>query len=117
MKLCLGPGEITHDDLTIDPDDLMLKHAKVAKLESRRDAHLLKYMFKKKGCIELLDIKNVNTRARAAPIFKTIIPKCEKYKNSVFYKGAIRWNSLPVKTRNLDSYDSFKSLQKKKMML
>ena len=74
-------------------------------------------MFKKKTCIHLLDIKQVNTRARAAPLFKTIIPKCEKYKNSVFYKGAINWNSLPVSIRNMDTYDSFKNLQKKKMML
>ena len=74
-------------------------------------------MFKKKTCIELLDVKQIRTRARDAPLFRTIIPKCEKYKNSVFYKGAIRWNSLPVNIRNIDTYDSFKTLQKKNMML
>ena len=95
---------------------MLLRNAKVAKLFDRREAHLLNYMFKKKDCIELLDIKNVNTRARAAPLFKTIIPKCEKYKHSVFYNGAVKWNSLPVKIRNIGSYNSFKSLQKKNML-
>ena len=56
-------------------------------------------MYKKKDCPELLDIKKVNTRAGAAPLFKTIIPKYEKYKNSfLYYNGAVKWNSLPVKT-------------------
>ena len=50
----------------------------------------------------------------AAPLFKTIIPKCKKYKHSVLYNGAVKWNSLPVKIRNIAFYNSFKSLQKKK---
>ena len=77
--------------------------------------HILNYMYKKKDNVELLDINRVNTRAHAAPIFKTIGPK--KYRNSVLYKGAIRWNSLPVTIRNIDSYDYFKSLQKRSMLL
>ena len=63
-------------------------------------------MYKKKDCIELLHIKKVNTRARAAPLFKTIIPKCKKYKNSVLYNGAVRWNSLPVNIRDISYYES-----------
>ena len=78
LKICLRAG----DDI---PDEILLRSTNVAKLDKRRDAHLLNYMYKKKTCIELLDIKEVNTRARAAPLFKTIIPKCEKYKNSVFH--------------------------------
>ena len=110
VKLCLRPGwEI--------PENVLLTSAKVAKLDNRRKAHLLNFMFKKKTCKDLLDIKQVNTRARAAPLFKTFIPKCEKYKNSVFYKGAINWNLLPVNIRNIDTYDSFKNLQKQNMML
>ena len=70
-------------------------------------------MYKKRSCVELLDIKTVNTRARAAPLFKTVIPKCQKYKNSVLYNGAIKWNSLPVNIRNTETYDSFKLVQKK----
>ena len=99
------------------PENILLNSAGVAKLCQRRNAHLLNYMYKKKECIEMLDIKNVNTRARKAPIFKTIIPSCEKYKNSVLYKGAIKWNSLPAEVRNTDTYDSFKNLQKRNMLL
>ena len=80
LKICLRAG----NDIS---DEILLRSSKVAKLDKRRDAHLLNYMYKKKSCVELLDIKKVNTRARAAPLFKTIIPKCEKYKNSVFYIG------------------------------
>ena len=109
IKICLKLGQNI-------PEEMLLRDAKVAKLNDRREAHLLNYMYKKKDCIELLDIKKVNTRARAAPLFKTIIPKCEKYKHSVFYYGAIKWNSLPVKTRNIGTYNSFKSLQKKNML-
>ena len=95
---------------------MLLRDAKVAKLNDRCEAHLLSYMYTKTDCIELLDIKKVNTRARAAPLFKTMIPKCEKYKNSVLYNGAVKWNSLPIKTRNIGSYNSFDTLQKKKML-
>ena len=95
-------------------EDMLLRSAKVAKLDKRREAHLLNYMHKKKDCHELLDIKNINTRDRAAPLFETIIPKCEKYRNSVLYNGAVKWNALPVKIRNKGSYNSFKTLPKKK---
>ena len=64
---------------------------------------------------ELLDIKDVNTRSRAVPLFKTVIPNCEKYKNSALYHGAILWSLLHVNIRNIDSFDSFKAHQKKAM--
>ena len=85
---------------------MLLHSTKEAKLDKRRAAHLLNYMYKKKDCIYLLHIKKVNTRACAAPLFKTIIPKCKKYKNSVLYNGATRWNSLPVNIRNISYYES-----------
>ena len=71
----------------------------------------MRFMYKK-NCTESLDIKDINTRARDAQIFKSIILKCEKYKNSVFYNGAVNWNTLPVKVTNIESYDSFKHVQK-----
>ena len=37
--------------------------------------------------------------------------------DSVLYKGAIGWNSLPVNISNIDSYDSFRNLQKRNMIL
>ena len=48
-------------------------------------------------------------------LFKTVIPSCEKYKNSALYHGAILWNLLSVNIRNIDSFDSFKAHQKKAM--
>ena len=50
------------------PDNILSNSDSVAKLSKRRVTHLLNYMFKKKHCINLLDIKNVNTRARADPL-------------------------------------------------
>ena len=105
LKICLKAGA----DITLN---ILLSSTNTAKLVKRRNAHLLNFMYKKKQCIELLDIKNVHTRARDAVLFKTIIPRCEKYKHSVFffYKGATTWNSLPVTIRNIDTYDLFKEL-------
>ena len=108
LKMCL---HITGDV----PDNILLTSADVAYLGRRREAHILNYMYKNKEKEELLDIKNVNTRSRVAPLFKTVIPSCEKYKNSALYHGAILWNMLPVNIRNIDSFDSFKAHQKKAM--
>ena len=77
LKLCL---HITGDV----PENILLTSADVAHLGRRREAHILNYMYKNKEKEELLDIKNVNTRCRVAPLFKTVIPSCEKYKNSAF---------------------------------
>ena len=72
-------------------------------------------MYKNKEKEELLDINNVNTRSRGAPLFKTVIPSCEKYKNSALDHSAILWNLLPVNIRNINSFDSFNAHQKKTM--
>ena len=77
--------------------------------------NIFNYMYKNKEKEELLDIENVNTRSRGAPLFQTVIPNCEKYKNSALYHGAILWNVLPVNIRNIDSFDSFKAHQNKTM--
>ena len=97
------------------PENVLLKSATIAPLEKRRYAHLMRFMYKK-NCTESLDIKDINTRARDAQIFKSIILKCEKYKNSVFYNGAVNWNTLPVKVTNIETYDSFKHVQKRNML-
>ena len=47
-------------------------------------------------------MKDVNTRARVAPIFKTIIPKGEKYRTSVFSKGSVLWNSVYILLRYIN---------------
>ena len=55
------------------PENVLLTSADVAYLGRRREAHILNYMYKNKEKEELLDIKDVNTRSRAAPLFKTVI--------------------------------------------
>ena len=97
------------------PENVLLTSADVAYLGRRREAHILIYMYKNKEKKELLDIQNVNTRSKSAPLFNTVIPSCEKYKNSALYHGAILWNLLPVNIRNIDSFDSFKAHQRKAM--
>ena len=37
-------------------------------------------------------------------------------KEMFFYRGALVWNALPVIERNIDTYDKFKGVQKKKMI-
>ena len=51
------------------PLNILLSSANVAKLDKRRDVHLLNCMYKELDCMDLLDIKNINTRARDAPLF------------------------------------------------
>ena len=67
LRICLKAG----DDM---PENIPLRSTSTALLEKRRFAHLMTFMYKKKTNNDLLDIKMVNTRARAAPLFKTIIP-------------------------------------------
>ena len=56
---------------------------------------------------------DIATRARDAPLFRTMIPKCEAYKRSVSYNGAIEWNGLSVDLRNVDLLLPFKFHQKR----
>ena len=47
----------------------------------------MNFMYENRVKEELLNIENVNTRARAAPLFKTALASCEKYKNTALYHG------------------------------
>ena len=44
---------------------------------------------------------------------KLIKPSCEKYKNNVFYNGAITWNNLPANARNIQTYEKIQISAKK----
>ena len=41
------------------------------------------------------------------PVFDTKKPNNEKYKSNVFYNGAVKWNSLSVNVRNIQTYEKF----------
>ena len=66
-------------------------------------------VFLKHKCNELIvNRRNVYTRAHDATC-----PNNEKFKRNISYTGALKWNKLPVFNRNIEKYESFKSLGKK----
>ena len=73
-------------------------------------------MFKQTGNVNIVNTRDVRTRAHDAVLFTTIKPNNGKYKRNVFYKGALVWNALPIIERNIDRYDKFKGVQKKKLL-
>ena len=60
----------------------------------------------------LLNNKEIRTRAHDAPLFNITIPRCEAYEHSVSYSGGTEWNNLDPEIWNTDSYLAFKYLQK-----
>ena len=106
LKICMLTNVKTNTDH-------VHSHTKVPKLVNRRKAHLRNFMFRRKGNADLLDVIEVRTRARDAPLFKTEFPRYEAYKRSVLYNGATEWNSLSIDTRNVDLFLPFKFLQKR----
>ena len=106
LKICMMA------DVRTDTD-LIHAHTKVPKLENRRKVHLRNYMFQRKKSEHLLDSSDICTRSHDAPLFKTVIPKCEAYKRSVVYNGAVEWNSLHTDLRNVDQLLPFKFHQKR----
>ena len=93
--------------------DYVHSYTKVPKLIDRRKVHLRNFMFQRKKNKSLLDLTEVCTRSRDAPLFKTDFPKCEAYKRSVLYNGAAEWNALDVETRNVDLLLPFKFRQRR----
>ena len=67
-----------------------------------------KKMFKYRNNVKYVNKRNVRTRLHDAPVFITKKTNNEKYKQNVFYYGAIKWNNLPVNVRNIETYETFK---------
>ena len=88
----------------------------INKLKDRRVMHLFLFMYKQKGNICIVNTRNVRTRAHDALLFITKKPNNEKYKRNVLYKGALLWNELPVKERNIEDYEVFKKCQRSKLL-
>ena len=85
-------------------------------LKDRRAAHICNFMFKRKGNKELLNNREIRTRAHDAPLFNVPITCCEAFKRSVSFHGSKSWNSLNVETRKTDNYLKFKVIQKSAML-
>ena len=81
-------------------------------LAARQKAHVNNFMYTRISNASLMDKRNIRTRAHDAPLFKINIPKNEAYKRLIMYAGALQWNNLDKDTRNIASYDMFKSKQK-----
>ena len=85
------------------------------KLQDRRRAHVNIFMYKRTARADLIDNREIRTRAHDAPLFKVKVPKKESYKRAVEYFGAVQWNSLPVDVRNIQNIETFKHDQKLKL--
>ena len=92
LRICLLPRQHTP---TIRQHEL----CNIANLNMRRKMQLQLYMYKQKHNVTIGNLRNVNTRSHDDLLFTTLKPNSEKYKNNVFYKGAIAWNSLSVAIR------------------
>ena len=93
----------------------MHREAKLCMLYTRRTHHVYNFMYKQKYNQIIIDNRNKYTRAHDVILYKTLLPKCEKYKHNIFYYGARLWNQLPVKERRIVEYTKFKNVQRLKV--
>ena len=61
--------------------------ASVPFLKDRRRAHVLNLMYIRQGKRELINTREIRTRAHDAPLFNVTIPRCEAFKRSIGYFG------------------------------
>ena len=106
LRICLKEGP-TSSRATLH------KNAKTAILEDRREVHTLNFMCGRKNIINLVDNREVHTRAHDGLLFKVNKFNLVAYKRSIEYTGALKWNALPVGVRQVEDPFRFKNLQKK----
>ena len=92
--------------------ELLHNRCKIPDLDTRRTYNLRKYMFRQKENTDIVVQREIRTRRHDAIIYETCRPNLEKYKKGTMYRGILEWNNLDVETRNIDSFQAFKSLQK-----
>ena len=109
LRICMGANRRLGTDR-------IHKTLSIPFLEDRRGAHVLNFMFNRKAKKELLNVREIRTRAHDAPLFLVQIPRCESFKRSVGYFGSVEWNALPPNIRNIDPYLAFKYYNKKVML-
>ena len=109
LKVCTGRDRLFSTDI-------LHKSTNVPFLKDRRKAHVRNFMYTRLTHKDLINTREIRTRAHDAPLFNVSIPRCEAYKRSVGYFGSVEWNNLPPATRNINPYLAFKYLQKKTML-
>ena len=97
LKICAGFNPL-------HSTEQVHKVLKVPFLQDRRKAHVLNFMFHRKFRVDLLNNREIRTRAHDAPLLNVHIPRCEAFKRSVSYFGSTAWNNLPPDTRNRDPF-------------
>ena len=96
LKICSGRERMFSTKLSH-------KQSHVPFLKDRRKAHKLNFMYKRLSRKELLNNREIRTRAHDAPLFNVQIPRGEAFKRSVGYSGSVLWNELTPATRNTAS--------------
>ena len=81
------------------------RQAGITQLYNRRCSNPKKYMYLKQNNTKYVIDRQIPTRAHAATVLETCIPKIEKYKKGTIYRGILLWNNLPVDERNIASYE------------
>ena len=109
LRICI------YTNVYIEKEQLYIL-CKTSKIEVRREVHLNLFMYKQQGNVDIINKRKVNTRAHDALLFTTHKPQNEKYKQNVYYRGAISWNNLPSIERNIPEYEKFKNRQKTKLL-
>ena len=96
--------------------DVIHKLANVSFFKDIREAHVFNFMFIRKKNRKLLNNREIWTRSHDAPLYNVSVPRCEAYKHSVGFFGAVSWNNIPPVTRNAANYLAFKQVQKLHML-
>ena len=106
LRICLKEGPTSSRAM-------LHKNAKIAKLGDRRETHTLNFMCRRTTNPDLVDDREVHTRAHDGLLFKVNKFNLVAYKRSVEYAGVLMWNALPVGLRQVEDPFKFKNLQKK----
>ena len=103
LRICLN------FNFNLSRDDVC-KECSISTLGARRNLHLLLFMHRFKECDKLLKRPTIQTRLHQAPVFWYYKPNNERARLNTFYRGAIAWNQLPAKERNME-FKEFKKLK------
>ena len=87
----------------------------ISKLNHRREAHLLNFVYKRAHGAGYNQGANRNLRRFNAPILKEVRSNNSSFEKSVLYQGATIWNRQPVEDRNIANHKLFKKMQKRKL--
>ena len=85
-------------------------------LRERRAYHISIYAYSRTRTQGYLDILPIATRGRNAPLLKTFKSNSKVVDRSVYLQTATIWNKMDAETRNIDTLENFKSVQKKKLI-